>query len=105
SATTAIKPIAKFEPPLQLKFDYFTDDAGRPRGVAKMPGEGATWLTGYLSLPDNSDTNRLVATYMKVKPPMEVYECGLCVWNDRRANFEHVRTVWTKTKEAPKQPP
>ena len=87
SATTAIQPLASFEPPLRLKFDYFTDDAGRPRGVAKMAGEGPTWLSGYMSLPDKTGTKRLVAVYMKIKPPMEGYECGLCVWNEKTANF------------------
>ena len=105
SATTAIQPLASFEPPLRLKFDYFTDDAGRPRGVAKMAGEGPTWLSGYMSLPDKTGTKRLVAVYMKIKPPMEGYECGLCVWNEKTANFEHLRTVWTKSEATPKHPP
>ncbi len=105
SATTAIRPLASFEPPLRLKFDYFTDDAGRPRGVAKMAGIGPTWLSGYMSLSDKAGTNRLVAVYMKIKPPMEGYECGLCVWNEKSANFEHLRTVWTKSEAMPKHPP
>lgn len=104
SATTAIRPLARFEPPLRLKLNYFTDDAGRPRGVAKMPGDGPTWLTGYMSLPDKSGAERLVAAYMKIKPPMEGYECGLCAWNEQTKNFDHVRTVWKKSETAPKHP-
>ncbi|HZJ16912.1 MAG TPA: hypothetical protein VFD27_17795, partial [Chthoniobacteraceae bacterium] len=34
SATTEVQPLAKFEPPIQLKLDYFTDENGQPRGVA-----------------------------------------------------------------------
>src|SRR5262249_27354337 len=105
SATTAIQPLARFQPPLRLKFDYFIDEAGWPRGVAKMPGEGPTWLSGYVSLPDKSGMERLVATYMKIKSPLEGYESGLCVWNDKTANFEHLRTVWTKSASTPKRPP
>jgi hypothetical protein len=105
SATTAIRPLACFEPPLRLKFDYFRDDAGRPRGVAKMPGKGPTWLSGYVSLPDKAGTERLVAAYMKSKPPMEGYEWGLCVWNEKTGNFKHLRTVWTKSDATPKHPP
>jgi hypothetical protein len=105
SATTAARPLEKFEPPLRLKFNYFADDAGRPRGVAKMPGPGPTWLSGYVSLPDKTGASRLVATYMKIEQPMEPYEAGLCVWSDRAANFEHLRTVWTKSETAPKHPP
>ena len=82
SATTAMQPLKSFEPPLRLKLDYFTDDKGSPRGVAKMPGSGPTWVSGYVSLPDKTGTPRLVGTYVKVKPPLEAYECGLCVWNE-----------------------
>ena len=53
-----------------------------------MPGAGPTWITGYISLPDRTGSARLVASYVKVKPPMEGYEWGLCVWNDAKAEFE-----------------
>jgi hypothetical protein len=99
SATSAIRPIDKFEPPLRLKLDYFQDDAGRPRGVANMPGSGPTWLTGYISLPDKTGRDHLVATYAKIKPPLEAYERGLCVWDDKTSTFEHLRTIWTKSKD------
>jgi hypothetical protein len=105
SATTPMEPLTSFEPPVHLKFDYFTDAAGAPRGVAKMPGDGPTWVTGYLSLPDKSGTSRLVASYTKIKPPMDAYEWGLCVWNDAAASFERLRVVWTKSDAAPKPPP
>jgi hypothetical protein len=105
SATTGVRPLASFEPPVRLRFDLFRDDAGRPRAVAKMPGSGPTWLSAYVSLPDANGTPRLVATYVKIKPPLEAYECGLCVWNDAAANFERLKVIWTKSKESPKRPP
>jgi hypothetical protein len=105
SATSAIRPLEHFEPPIRLQLDYFADADGRPRGVAQMPGDGATWLSGYASLPDKSGVSRLVATYAKVKPPLELYETGLCVWNDEEETFEHLRTLWTKSDSSPKQPP
>src|SRR6266571_3352223 len=105
SATTALHPLTSFEPPLRLRFDYVADDKGAPRGVAKMPGAGPTWVSGYVSLPDKTGAPRLVGTYIKVKPPLEAYECGLCVWNDKAANFEPHRVLWTKSDAASKQPP
>lgn len=105
SATTAPQPLASFEPPLRLKLDYFRDTNGRPRGVAPMPGSGPTWVSGYVSLPDKTGTPRLVGSYLKIRPPMEAYECGLCVWNDRTENFERERVVWTNTEASPKPPP
>lgn len=104
SATTRIQPFETFEPPLRPSFDYFTDTEGRPRGVATMPGTGPTWVSGYVSLQDQSGQPRLVGTYIKVKPPLEAYECGLCVWNDAKLQFEPLRTIWTKSKETPISP-
>jgi len=105
SATTPLGPLDSPEPPLRLKYDYFTNEKGMPRGVARMPGTGPTWLTGYVSLPDEHGTARLVASYSKIKPPLEAYERGLCAWNDEAARFEPLRVVWTKSDAAPKPPP
>lgn len=105
SATTTIQPLRSFEPPLRLPFDYFTDDKGVPRAVAKMPGSGPTWVSGYVSLLDKAGTPRLVGTYIKVKPPLEAYESGLCVWDDSTSRFERNRVLWTKSDATPKQPP
>jgi hypothetical protein len=100
-----VQPISRFEPPLNIKFDYFTDAKDKPRGIAKMPGSGPTWLTGVISLPDKNGKERLVSTYLKSKPPMEGYEAGLCVWNEQTSEFEHLQTVWAKSQASPKQPP
>jgi hypothetical protein len=105
SATTAIQPLKNFEPPLRLKLDYFTNDKNLPRGVAKMPGPGPTWLSGYVSLPDKNGIAHLVATYHKIKAPMEAYEAGLCVWNEQTENFDLLKTIWKKSETTPKAPP
>ncbi len=105
SATTAIQPLTSFEPPVRLKFEYYRDAKGAPRGVAVMPGSGPTWVSAYVSLPDKTGSPRLVGTYVKIKPPMEAYETGLCVWNDATSSFEQHRVLWTKSDQAPKQPP
>jgi hypothetical protein len=105
SATTPVRALDRFEPPLQLHLDYFRDAAGKPRGVAKMPGTGPTWLTGYVVLPDKSGMPHLVATYMKIKPPMDAYEIGLCVWKDKTESFERLLVVWTQSAANPKAPP
>ncbi len=105
SATSAVRPLASFAPPLRLRLDYFVDKQGRPRGVAEMPGDGPTWISGYVSLRDSAGRERLVATYRKITPPLETYECGLCVWNDEAEKFERLKKVWTKSAAAPECPP
>lgn len=105
SATTEVRPLATFEPPLRVPFDLFTDVEGRPRAVAEMPGSGPTWVSAYVALPDRKGQERLVGTYVKIRPPLEAYEAGLCVWNDAKAAFEPQRRLWSQTEEDPKAPP
>jgi hypothetical protein len=104
SAVTTAQPLASFEPPVHLPLDLFRDATGKPRGVAKMPGAGPTWVTGYASLRDNAGAARLVGTYRKIRHHLEVYESGLCVWNDAKAEFEQLRVLWTKSAQTPTEP-
>lgn len=104
SATTPVQPLKSFEPPVHLKLDYFRDDRGRPKAVSKMAGSGPTWLSGYVTLKDKEGGEHLVSTYTKIKPPLEAYETGLCVWNDEKREFKGLRGVWKKSEEEPKAP-
>jgi hypothetical protein len=106
-ATSPIRPLDRFDPPLRpgIGLELFRDAAGKARAIARMPGNGPTWLTGLASIPDVSGEARLVATYTKIKPPLEAYEWGLCVWNETTRNLEPLRTLWTKSPSVPKAPP
>lgn len=105
AATTAFSPLDSLEPPIRVKYGYFRNENGRPRNVAKMPGEGPTWLSAMASLPDKNGTPKLVASYAKIKPPLDAYEKGLCVWNDDSQNFERLKVVWSKSGDTPKPNP
>lgn len=104
-ATTALPPQGKLIPPLRMPLEYFVDDEHQPKAVAKMPGDGPTWLTGVVSINDRQGTPRLVASYMKVKPPLTIYQWGLAVWNESSQVFEPLRIVWTQSEDTPKAPP
>jgi hypothetical protein len=104
SATTDLQPLRSLVPPVRLPYHYFTDASGKPRVVGKMPGEGPTWISGYVSLPDKDGKARLVGTYIKVKGFLAAYECGLCVWNDTEERFERFKVLWTKTPGMPEPP-
>lgn len=103
-ATTSTQPFRSLQPPLRFNFDYFRSEEGRPREIARMPGEGPTWMTGLISLPDRDGVSQLVGNYMKVRGFLEEYEWGLAVWNERTKNFEHLRTVWKKSETATTRP-
>lgn len=91
AATTPPRPLAGFKPPILLPYDHFRDDSGKPRGVAKMPGSGPTWLGGMISTG-----GRLVATYSKIENHLDEHEIGLCVWDGAAGNFVREKILWTK---------
>ena len=101
-ATTAVPPVEGLEPPLRVRFDYFGDGSGGVSGVAKMPGSGPTWLSALVSLPAQDGTPRLAASYVKIKPPLESYEAGLCVWDEAVRRFERLKVVWRQAEGASK---
>ena len=104
SATSAMQPISSFEPPLRMQLDYFKDAKGAPRGIAKMPGAGPTWVSGYVSLPDASGYEHLVATCAKVRNWLEIYQWSTATWNDATESFEQGKVLWEKSAAAPKPP-
>jgi hypothetical protein len=95
-ATSVLQPLQSLEPPLALSLDYFRDQNGRPRGVAKLPGRGPTWLFGLVSLDDAQGTAHLVSTYVKVDAPLAVWQRGLCEWNDATEQFQVQRILWNE---------
>ena len=103
-ATTEIQPLSSFKPPVRLRYNYFSDKEEKPRVVGKMPGSGPTWISGFASLPDKNGTQRLVGTYVKIKPPLTAYEKGLCVWDEEKKVFKQHHVLWRKTSETPKPP-
>ncbi|MCU0750268.1 MAG: hypothetical protein MUF13_12050, partial [Akkermansiaceae bacterium] len=97
AAVTDLKPLARPEPPIALNYRYFRDGKGKPRGVAKMPGEGPTWLSGLVSFPDGS----MGATYSKIRGFLDEYETGLCVWDAKANEFRPERVLWKEGQEKP----
>lgn len=94
AALTDLQPIKKFEPPLAMLYEHFRDDKNKPRGVAKMPGDGPTWLGGMASMPDKDGNPQLVALYSKIKGHLDEYEVGLCRWDQEAKSFKQVKAVW-----------
>ena len=103
-ATTDVQPLLQLQPPIALRFEYYTDENSVPRNIAKMPGRGPTWLTGMAVIPDYQGRERLVATYTKIEPPLREYELGLCIWDDATESFTHYRTIWSE-KSSPSDRP
>ncbi|MCW1921666.1 hypothetical protein OKA05_03820 [Luteolibacter arcticus] len=95
AAHSSLQPVSEFKPPLSIRFSHFRDADEKVRGVAPIPGDGPTWLTGMASLPWKVGLpDRLVATYTKIKNHLDEYEVGLCVWDPEKNSFESHHVLW-----------
>lgn len=105
AATSPLEVLADPHPPLAIDYQYFRDPEGRPRGVAKLPGDGPTWLSAMTSLVDSQGRERLVASYSKIEGHTAEHEVGLCVWDAGSSSFKVHRKLWSKGEERPPRIP
>jgi hypothetical protein len=87
-ATSRLPADGGLDPEAGVNLDYFLDAQGFAKETARVPGDGPTWLGGLVVVGAGRD-ERMFAGYMKVKPPLEVYERGLVEWDDERKEFRH----------------
>lgn len=86
------------DPSVGVNLTYFTDETGFAKSTAKMPGMGPTWIGGLVALKNDHGQEEMYASYVKVEPPLTVYERGLARWNEERDEFERVEVF---PKDAP----
>ena len=85
--TAATSPLDKL--PLNgIDYLYFRDDKGFAKKMANFPGTGPTWLDALVTLRDEQGRERLVASYVKVEPPLTIYERGLCEFDTGTEQFK-----------------
>ena len=110
SAASTDKFVPPAKPPLRPPFTYVSERKTaqselRPRGVAKVPGDGPTWIWGAITLPDAKGAPHLVAAAVKTKGEMQAYRWDLVEWDPHEELFHPLDTVWTEDAANPKAPP
>ncbi len=77
-------------PDVGVDLEYFVDQNGFAKPMAKLPGAGPTWINGLITLRDdgNKGRERMFAAYVKIKPPLTVYQRGLAEFDDGANRFE-----------------
>lgn len=105
AAHTPLRPLDRLEPPIRLRVDYYRDAAGAPKPIARMPGRGPTWVTGVASVPDAAGEPRLVGTFLKIRPPLDAYRAGLCVWDRDAEQFSELKVLWEQSGNEPRNQP
>lgn len=76
------------DPEIGIDLEYFVDGNGFARPMAKMPGQGPTWITGLVTLKDEDGGEVMFASYVKIQPPLKVYERGLARFDDETNQFK-----------------
>lgn len=89
-AVSELPTAGGLDPETGVNLSYFVGDDGFARAVAKMPGEGPTWIDGLVTLTEKDGSERMFAAYAKIKPPLSVYARGLAEWNDETQRFDQV---------------
>ena len=56
-----------------------------------MPGPGPTWINGLVVLKDRAGKERMFAHYVKIRPPLEVYQHGLVEFDSGTRTFREAR--------------
>jgi hypothetical protein len=87
-ATSELPGNSGLDPRMGVDLTYFVDETGFAKPTAKMPGDGPTWINGLVVLPGDNHRERMFAPYIKVKPPLEVYEHGLAEFDDATSEFK-----------------
>jgi hypothetical protein len=91
-ATSLLPQDGGLNPREGVNLKYYVAKTGFAKPTAAMPGEGPTWINGLVVLEPPKSKQEMFASYVKVKPPMKIYEKGLVRFNDDRKEFEHVTT-------------
>ena len=92
-ATSELPGRGGLDPDVGVDLTYFVDDKGFAKKTCEIPGQGPTWLTGLVVLPDAKGRERMYGSFVKVEPPLKVYARGLVVWDDDKQQFEKVRDI------------
>ena len=90
-ATSELPDQGGLKPEVGVNLSYFVDESGFARPTSKLPGDGPTWLSGLVVLQDGA-SERMLASYAKIKPPLETYERGFVEWNDTTKTFDRLQT-------------
>ncbi len=85
-ATSKLPTDGGLDPWRGVNLNYFVGEQGFAKPMAPMPGSGPTWIDGLTVLKSTGE-EQMFAAYVKVKPPLTVYERGLARFGDQKQAF------------------
>lgn len=100
AGATSAPPGAGLNPDLGIDLEYFVDNEGFSRPLARLGVEsGPVWIDAVCVVPDANGEDRLVCHYAHMKDLGEVLDHGLAVYDDATQRFERftpleLRALW-----------
>jgi len=91
AGTSQLLAAGGLDPEIGIDLTYFVDSKGFAREMCAMPGEGPTWVESLMTVNEQG-RQRMLAGYVKVKPPLTIYAHGLAIFEDEAQKFEHLAT-------------
>lgn len=92
-ATSRLPADGGLDPAVGINHEYFVSEEGFARETARMPGNGPTWLDGLVVLPDEQGRERMLAHFVKIKPPLTVYRQGIVEFDAEAEQFRLDRVL------------
>jgi len=89
-ATSVLPSEGGLDPSVGVDLTIFTREDGFARGMADIPGDGATWLSGLTVIKEETGRERMLAAYVRVRPPFDVYNSGLAEYDDATERFHSI---------------
>ena len=87
-ATSELPQKGGLDPSAGIDLKYFMDKNGFSRPMIAIDEPGVKWMTGIMTVSDETGRQRLLARYDRRKGLAERYEHGLLVYNDEKEIFE-----------------
>lgn len=89
-ATSRLPADGGLDPSIGVDLQIFAGENGFARGMAQIPGDGATWFTGLTVLKNPDGRETMYAGYVRVRPPFDIYLSGLAAWDDASECFRSI---------------
>lgn len=87
-ATSELPGSGGLNPATGIDLKYFVDESGFSKKMCPVAGPGPVWIHFLTTIKDSTGTQRLLASYTRIKNLGEAYERGLALFDDSAEIFK-----------------
>jgi len=92
-ATSVLPGDGGLDPNVGIDLEYFVNKDGFSRPMVPLKEPGMVWISGLLTVKDDSGNDRMLAHFSRMKGLGERLERGLILYNDQTDAFERLKPV------------